>query len=57
MRKLEDLGARQISDRQSLLDDDPQQGRALMRRTVKYVGLDVHQAATVASDVDGTEYS
>src|SRR5712692_723868 len=27
----------------------PQQGAALMRRTTKYVALDVHQASTVAS--------
>jgi len=27
----------------------PQQGAALMKRTTKYVGLDVHQASTVAS--------
>src|SRR5437867_3767698 len=28
---------------------DPQQGAALMKRTTKYVALDVHQATTVAS--------
>ena len=27
----------------------PQQGAALMKRTTKYVALDVHQATTVAS--------
>jgi len=27
----------------------PQQGAALMKRTTKYVALDIHQATTVAS--------
>jgi hypothetical protein len=29
--------------------DDSHQGAALMKRTTKYVALDVHQATTVAS--------